>query len=189
MTEFQVGTKVGLTSKEWSWTNEPKDWQVVGDDALAWHCLPGSDFWRLTESGVVRHNGQAFVAEVEGDFTIEGQIEADLRQQYDQAGLFALADEERWLKAGAEWEGGLLVGAVHTQGSSDWSMAPGSLPVGLRMRRRQDTVDVAVKDDGGSWQMIRQLSLPGPVSVGPYSCAPAGDGFETRLSEFLLTRG
>jgi regulation of enolase protein 1 (concanavalin A-like superfamily) len=174
---------------QWSWTDAPSEWEATGPDSLTWKCLPESDFWRLTASGVIRHNGQAFVTQVDGDFTMEGRLDADLGVQYDQTGFIVLASEDRWVKAGAEWENELLIGAVHTGGYSDWSMSPGSLPVGLRIRRQGDTLEVAVRVDDGGWTMIRQLNFPGVVSVGPYSCAPVGEGFETRLSDFALRAG
>jgi len=171
---------------EWSWTREPPDWSVSGPGKLVWTCASRSDFWRRTESGEVNHNGHVYTTPVEGDFVIEGHFEADFGTRYDQVGLMALASEEIWVKAGTELERELLVGAVHTQGHSDWSFGPGSVPAGVRMERRAGTLEISWRPQGQDWRSIRQLHVDGPLVVGPYSCAPLGPGFEARLSDFRL---
>src|SRR5262245_22635730 len=113
----------------WSWLAEPASYTLDGD-SLAWRCRGGSDFWRVTESGIAKHDGQAFLAPVEGDFRLEGVVDAELGERYDQVGLFVVASEERWLKLGAERDGGLWLSAVHTRAESDWSREPlAALPV------------------------------------------------------------
>ena len=171
---------------EWRWTREPAAWTDGGPGALAWTCAPDSDFWRETHSGAVKHDGHGYVTDVNGDFAIQGSFAAQLGDRYDQLGLIAIADERHWVKTGVELDGELLLGAVHTIGRSDWSTGPGSLPVDLRLERRDGTVEISARPPGGSWRMIRQLYLDGQLAVGPYSCAPTGPGFETRVSGLVL---
>jgi regulation of enolase protein 1 (concanavalin A-like superfamily) len=160
------------------------------DESLTWRCSGGTDFWRVTESGIVKHDGQTFLVPVEGDFRLEALVEGALAERYDQVGLFVQASEERWVKLGAELDDGLWLGAVHTRGESDWSREPlAALPVRLAVERHADTIACSSEVDG-AWRMFRQLHLAGPVSVGPYSCAPVGGGFEAsaRVLRLLTSR-
>jgi regulation of enolase protein 1 (concanavalin A-like superfamily) len=176
-----------LQQMGWSWTAEPVSFAADGD-SLSWRCVGGSDFWRVTESGIAKHDGQALLVPVEGDFRVEGEVDAQLGERYDQAGLFVRASEERWLKLGAELDGGLWLSAVHTRTESDWSREPlAALPVRLAVERHADTVTCSSEVDGGGLRMFRQLHLPGTVSVGPYSCAPLGSGFDASIRGALLT--
>jgi regulation of enolase protein 1 (concanavalin A-like superfamily) len=172
-----------------SWTAEPVS-STLDDESMTWRCRGGTDFWRVTESGIVKHDGHALLVPVDGDFRLEGIVAGDLVERYDQVGLFVQATEERWIKLGAELDGGLWLSAVHTRGESDWSREPlAGLPVRLAVERHADTIACSSEVDG-SLRMFRQLHLPGPVSVGPYSCAPLGAGFEAsaRVLRLLTTR-
>ncbi len=170
----------------WSWVAEPVSVEV-GEDFLTWRCRGSSDFWRVTESGIEQHDGQAFLVEVEGDFRLEGVVDAELGERYDQVGLFVQGGEDRWLKLGAELDSGLWLSAAHTRGESDWSREPlAGLPVRLAVERHADTVACSSEVDG-SLRMFRQLHLPGPISVGPYSCSPLGRGFEASIRIAALT--
>jgi regulation of enolase protein 1 (concanavalin A-like superfamily) len=170
----------------WSWVAEPESFEDHGD-SLTWRCRGESDFWRVTESGVAKHDGQAFLVPVEGDFRLEGVVDAELAERYDQVGLFVQTSEERWLKLGAERDGGLWLSAVHTRTESDWSREPlAAVPVRLAVERHAETVTCSSEADG-SLRMFRQLHLPGAVSVGPYSCAPLGGGFDATIRSAALT--
>jgi regulation of enolase protein 1 (concanavalin A-like superfamily) len=173
-------------TRSWSWIGNAEPWDIGGPDRLRWSCSPGSDFWRLTASDIVKYDGSAYVTRIEADFAMSGRLEAKLEARYDQVGMLVSAAEDHWVKAGAEWEGELLVGAVHTRGHSDWSMGPGTLPLNLRIERRAGVLEVCARGDEDDWRVIRQLALDGPVLVGPYSCAPAGPGFQAELTAFSL---
>jgi regulation of enolase protein 1 (concanavalin A-like superfamily) len=169
----------------WRWSAEPASWVAVRD-TLAWRCRAKTDFWRVTEGQGARHDGQAYLAPVDGDFRLEGVVHAVLADRYDQAGLFVEADEQRWLKLGVELDGSPWLSAVHTSQASDWSREPiPGLPLRLAVERRDDTVTCSAHVD--DWRVFRVLHLPGPVSVGPYSCAPEGGGFEASLRDASLT--
>jgi uncharacterized protein len=159
------------------------------NESLTWRCPGRTDFWRVTHSGIQQHDGQAFLVPVEGDFRLEALVDAALAERYDQVGLFVQASEERWVKLGAELDDGLWLSAVHTRGESDWSREPlASLPVRLAVERHEATVACSSEVEG-AWRMFRQLHLPGPVSVGPYSCAPLGEGFDSSASVLRLLTG
>jgi uncharacterized protein len=169
----------------WRWVAEPAPFEAR-EDSLTWRCGAETDFWRLTEGHPPKHDGQAFVVPVEGDFRFEARFEAPLAELYDQAGIFVEASEERWLKLGVELDGDFWLSAVHTRGESDWSREPAAgLPIRLAVERRSGSVFCSAHFD--EWRVFRVLHLPGPVAVGPYSCAPRGGGFETSMRGARLT--
>jgi uncharacterized protein len=170
----------------WRWVAEPVSFGTE-DDSLTWRCAGMTDFWRLTEGHPPKHDGQAFVVPIEGDFWFEARFEATLAELYDQAGIFVEANEERWLKLGVELDGDFWLSAVHTRGESDWSREPApGLPIRVAVERRSDSVFCSVHLDG-TWRVFRVLHLPGPVAVGPYACAPRGGGFEASMRDARLT--
>jgi len=181
MTEFP------LDSGDWSWVREPGSVETRGPRIMTWRSVHDSDFWRLTAGGYVKHDGNALVTRVSGDFCVQASFDAKLETRYDQLGLVVLADESRWLKAGYELEGGeIWKGAVHTNEYSDWSCEPAALPAAVRVARNDGTIVVSSPDAQGEWRMLRQLFLDGDVAVGPYSAAPLGPGFTTRMTDFVL---
>jgi uncharacterized protein len=165
--------------RAWSWTREPAAW-TSGADALTWRCAGHSDYWRTTDGLPPVHDGCSYLTPVDADFTLELLVEGDFAERYDQAGLMVLASEERWLKAGIEVDGELWLSAVHTRGESDWSREHwGVAQARLRAVRHAGTIELFVEQHG-AWRVFRTLFFDGPVGVGPYSCAPRGDGFEAR---------
>jgi len=184
MTEHEAAL---LGREGWRWTAaEPSERSVATRDSLTWSCAADTDFWRLTQGHPSKHDGQAYLVALEGDFTFEAAFDAKLAAQFDQAGLLVERDTETWLKAGVELDGRLWLSAVHTRGDSDWSREPiDGLPLRLRVERRADTVTASALI-GDSWQAFRVLTLSGAVRVGPYACAPRGQGFETHMYDALL---
>lgn len=180
-------TQISLDADGWSWTRPPVDQSTSGPDSLSWTCGPDSDFWRLTAEGQIKHDGYAYLHELDGDFEMRGRFELDFNARFDHAGLIMIGGPERWLKVAFELEGGeILVGAVHTGSHSDWSCALSSLPGSLRVVRRRGTIEVFTLESPDRWRMIRQLYLDGPLRLGPFSAAPTGSGYEARLSDFQL---
>jgi uncharacterized protein len=176
-----MAVEAELLSRSWSWTREPTSWSL-DDGALTWRCPGRTDYWRRTEGLPPVHNGCSFLTGVAGDFELELLVEGTFADRYDQVGLMVLSTEERWLKAGIELDGELWLSAVHTRGESDWSREGWSAwQVRLRAARREGTIEVSVQNDD-EWRVFRTLYLDAPVAVGPYSCAPKGDGFEARAS-------
>lgn len=62
---------------------------------------------------------------VSSGVSIEVSFEARFERRFDQACVFVRADAAHWIKAGVELvDGTLQLGAVLTNGSSYWSLAP-----------------------------------------------------------------
>jgi regulation of enolase protein 1 (concanavalin A-like superfamily) len=180
-------TEIPLDANGWSWTREPIEVEGPTSNAMSWTCGPDSDFWRLTAGGATKHDGYAYVFEIDGDFELRARFELDFNARFDHGGLIMLAGPERWLKAAFELEGGeVLVGAVHTRSHSDWSCGLSSLPGDLRVKRERGTIEVFTLESPDRWRMIRQLYLDGPLRVGPFSAAPTGAGYGARVSDFYL---
>ncbi len=175
-----------LDREAWRWTAPPPAAPTVGGDTLDWTCAGATDFWRVTQGHPSKHDGQAYLTPARGDFVLEGTVSAPLREQFDQVGFLLEAGEERWVKFGVELDGPAWLGAVHTRGESDWSFARcDGLPLRLRALRTGPTVTLAAQV-AGAWTGFRVLHLPGPLSVGPYACAPRGPGFAATLSDGQL---
>lgn len=170
----------------WRWLVEPYACRVE-PDRLTWTCQGKTDLWRITEGVESKHDAPAFVVSVNGDFRFEATFDATLADLYDQVGILAQASEVRWLKVGVELDGRLWLSAVHTHDESDWSREPfGALPIELAVERRANSVFCSVQEEG-KWRIFRVLYLPGPIEVGPYSCAPKGGGFEAVMRSPVLT--
>lgn len=136
-----------------------------------------------------KHDAPAYVVPVSGDFRFEAAFDTALSDLYDQVGILARASEVRWVKVGVELDGRQWLSAVHTHDESDWSREPlGTSPLELTVERRADSVSCSVREQG-EWRSFRVLYLPGPIEVGPYSCAPKGDGFEAVMRSAVLSGG
>jgi len=135
-----------------------------------------------------KHDAPAFVVSVNGDFRFEATFDATFADLYDQVGILAQASELRWLKVGVELDGRLWLSAVHTHDESDWSREPfGAMPLELSVERQANSVSCSLHEEG-TWRVFRVLYLPGPIELGPYSCAPKGGGFEAVMRSAVLTR-
>jgi uncharacterized protein len=175
----------GVSGREWSWNRPPTTWDVA-DAAVMWTCPGNSDFWRKTEGVPSAHDGCSLLTRVDGDFEFELSVRGAFSGTYDQVGLMVVSSEVTWLKAGVEVDGDAWLSAVHTREESDWSRERwGSTEARLRAIRRDGTIEVFVAE-GEDWRVFRTLLLPGPVGVGPYSCAPKGEGFEASASDLKI---
>jgi regulation of enolase protein 1 (concanavalin A-like superfamily) len=180
-------TEIPLDADGWSWTREPVDVTTLTSGQLSWICGPDSDFWRVTAGGATKHDGYAYVREIDGDFEMRAQFDLELNARFDHGGLIMIGGPEKWCKAAFELEGGeVLVGAVHTRSHSDWSCNLSSLPGSLRVRRDGGTIEVFTRESPDRWRMIRQLYLDGPLQLGPFSAAPTGAGYAAHVSDFYL---
>ena len=175
-----------LFGRSWEWSREPVSWESTAG-SVAWGCPGGTDFWRKTEGVPSAHSGCALLTRVEADFSLELAVHGEFGDRYDQVGLMVVASEERWLKAGVEVDGQLWLSAVHTRDESDWSRERwGTTGARLFAVRVDGTIEVSVESDGIR-RVFRTLYLDGPVGVGPYSCAPTGDGFRASASEVRVS--
>ncbi|MPZ95098.1 MAG: DUF1349 domain-containing protein, partial [Propionibacteriales bacterium] len=96
-----------------------------------------------------------------------------------------------WVKAGVEIsDGHPQLGAVATNGYSDWSMAPVPDWVGrtvtLRASRAGDALTLRACVDDEPWRMFRVVPLDPDLAAdaGPYCCAPQHAGLQVRFHTF-----
>ncbi|MFA1538727.1 DUF1349 domain-containing protein [Actinomadura monticuli] len=170
-----------------AWLNPPVA-AVQDGSALLVTAANGSDFWRTTSYGYDRDSGHALLSPLGAEAAVEVSFVADYDHQFDQAGLLVRLDEETWIKAGVEYcDGALQLGAVVTNGASDWSSAPvpwQGREVTLRASRSGDAVTIRARAGSDPWRMIRLAPFPPGVeaAAGPYCCAPEGGGLTVRFT-------
>jgi uncharacterized protein len=173
------------------WLNEPREWQL-GPDGLAVTTDAGTDFWRETHYGFIRHTGHFFGIETEGNFTASLRVRANYEGLYDQAGIMVLVDEARWIKAGIELsDGEALLGSVLTDGRSDWATGPwrgDPADVRLRVTVANNVLRLQASADGHRWPLVRLCPFPAAAAcrVGPMCCTPQRAGLRVLFSDFAL---
>lgn len=174
------------------WLNEPERWQGDGT-TLSFTTSHGSDFWRKTHYGYVRHSGHVWLERASGDFSASVRVRASYSELYDQAGLMVLADEAHWLKCGVEFTSGRVnIAVVVTNDYSDWSILPldgdPAADVVIRVTRLGEALMVDYSLDETSFNVIRvaHLEMSDAVDVGPMACSPVGPGLDVSISEFRV---
>lgn len=173
-----------------NWLNTPLDVRADGADLLV-TTVRNSDFWRTTSYGFVRDTGHALLTSFAGGTAVEVGFVADFDELYDQAGVMVRVDPRTWLKAGIEMTDGVPhLGAVVTNGQSDWSLAPvpewAGREVTIRVSRSGDALTVRARAGRESWRTVRLAPLP-PSAVamaGPFCCSPQREGLEVRFTRF-----
>lgn len=172
---------------EFAWLNPPPVWQG-GAARLDLETGLATDFWRGTFYGFVRDSGHAWLAPVEGDFTVGVRFRGEYQALYDQAGLMLRSGEDAWIKAGIEFTDGVMhFSTVLTGPLSDWSVIP--LPqagpeteIAARITRHGDALRVQYALPGEPWRMARLAPFPaGPVRAGLTACSPERAGFRARF--------
>jgi regulation of enolase protein 1 (concanavalin A-like superfamily) len=177
---------IEFLGRTWEWSREPVAWEAA-EGSVTWRCPGRTDFWRRTEGVPSAHSGCALLTPAEADFSLELSMHGELGDRYDQVGLMVVFSEERWLKAGVELDGEPYLSAVHTRDESDWSRESWyATGASLSAVRTDGTIEVSV-ESGGTRRVFRTLYLPGPVGVGPYSCAPKGNGFPAAATEVRVS--
>ncbi|GAA3032212.1 DUF1349 domain-containing protein [Microbacterium dextranolyticum] len=178
---------------EGRWTHAPAQ-SRLDTDGLHVTAAAGSDAWRHTSYGFVHDSEHALVAPLAVGTAMEVVFSADYAEQFDQAGLFVRADDERWVKAGVEFADGVLgAGAVVTDGRSDWSIGAVpdwvSHPLRVRVSRGADALTVRGGIDGGPLRLLRVAPFPGDLAAeaGPFVCAPTRPGFEVAFTQWWRT--
>jgi regulation of enolase protein 1 (concanavalin A-like superfamily) len=188
----------GRVRVDWSvgtWSRQPPELRVDGEDLIV-RAAEGSDWWRSTYYGFVHDDGHALLAEWPARAAIEVSFDTTgLTSLYDQAGLLLRVGEDRWIKAGVELNDGVPhVGAVVTDGVSDWSLAPvpdwaGEI-VTIRASRAPDSVVLRARAGGEPWRTIRVApfaALPALAWAGPMVCGPTRDGLQVRFTGWSWT--
>ena len=177
------------------WTRVPATARLDDGDLMV-GASEGSDFWRTTHYGFVHDDGHALLGEWPADAAVEVTFDASsLTSLYDQAGLMLSAGPEQWIKSGLEVSDGVLhLGAVVTNGVSDWSLAPvpewaGQL-VTIRASRGGETGDAVTlraRTETSGWRTLRVAPFPaGAASAGPMVCAPLRGDLEVRFTRWQL---
>jgi uncharacterized protein len=183
---------------DWSagrWTREPVSSRLEGDDLVV-GAAQGSDFWRTTHYGFVHDDGHGLLAEWPADAAVEVTFDAaTLTGLYDQAGILLFVGDEQWVKAGLEVSDGVLhLGAVVTNGVSDWSMAPvqdwANQFVTIRASRSGelgDDITLRARAETSGWRTLRVAPFPAAAaSAGPMVCAPMRGDLEVRFTAWDL---
>lgn len=179
-----------MTDIAWSdgrWTHEPA---ALAEDQgdLVVTAVEGSDAWRITSYGFVHDSEHALVVPFAVDTAVEVEFTAAFSAQFDQAGAFVRVSDERWVKAGVEFaDGRPQVGAVVTDGMSDWSLAPvpewADRRILVRVSRGTDALTVRAGIVGEPLQLVRVLPFASSLAAeaGPFVCAPTRAGLAVRL--------
>lgn len=169
-----------MTEKSWSagrWTTPPVA-AVERDGDLLVTAADGSDAWRTTAYGFIHDSEHALLAAFPDGSAVEVDFTATFSEQFDQAGVFVRASEERWIKAGVEFaDGDTQVGAVVTNGVSDWSLAPvpwAGQRITVRLSRSGDAIAIRAGRTGEPFRLVRVVPFePDLVAeAGPFVCAP-----------------
>ncbi len=168
-----------------TWTNPPATTRISDEGVLYVTAIEGSDAWRHTSYGFVHNNEHALVTSFSPGTSMEVDFATPFSHQFDQAGIFIYAAEDRWIKAGIEFADGVpQIGAVVTNGKSDWSAtkAPdwGNTRVSFRVSWADDAITIRARRAHDDWQLVRLLPFTAQdgVTAGPLVCAPTRAGLE-----------
>lgn len=178
-----------------SWTHEPVSVTVDGDHIVV-EAKENSDAWRTTSYGFIHDSEHGLVAPLQNEQAVEVSFApGSLCEQFDQAGIFLVADSEHWIKAGLEFaDGELQLGAVVTWPVSDWSVAPvpewrGASTVTIRASRSGDAITVRARADDGPLRLVRLIPVPpeAELRAGPLVAAPSRAGLKVIITEWQVT--
>jgi regulation of enolase protein 1 (concanavalin A-like superfamily) len=178
-----------MRSIPWSsgrWTHQPAASQE-DQDALVVEAVEQSDFWEKTIYGFQHRTGHALLAPWDTSEAIEVSFMlTGFTGLYDQAGIMLWASETQWIKAGIEFPedingGAPSLGAVVTDGFSDWSLEP--VP-----DWSEHEVTIRARVEGEPWRMIRIARFDhARFEAGPMLCAPTRSGFQVRFTRWVAT--
>ena len=185
-----------------TWTNRPRSVREIstkdGDGtAMVVEALESSDYWEKTLYGFQHDSGHGLLAGWDTSTAVEVTVELSaLTELYDQAGLLLWSTPTQWIKAGVEITDGIPhLGAVVTDGYSDWSLAPvpewAGAVVTIRASHQNDAVIIRARVEGRPWRTIRVArfaagSVDG-VKAGPFTCAPTRCGLEVTFTRWRTT--
>ena len=158
--------------------------------------VEGSDFWRTTHYGFLHDDGHGLLVDWPEASAVETTFDtSSLTGLYDQAGLLLWVGPEQWIKTGLEVSDGVLhLGAVVTNGVSDWSLAPvadwAGEVVTIRASRsgvEGDAITLRARTAASAWRTLRVAPLDArAASAGPMLCAPLRAAFEVRFTRWAF---
>lgn len=185
-----------MTAIPWSagrWTHPPANAEESDGDLLI-TAAEGSDAWRITSYGFIHDSEHALLAPFENDSAVEIEFTAAFSQQFDQAGIFVRVSAERWIKAGVEFaDGNCQLGAVVTDGMSDWSLAPVPQWTGkrilIRLSRSGDAITLRARSQDGQLRLVRVIPFPPDLvaQAGPFVNAPSRAGLTVPIHSWRTT--
>ena len=177
-----------------TWTHTPEHEEHLDDGALLVTAKKGSDAWRHTAYGFVHDDAHALLAPLGIGEAMEVAFRAPWEGEFDQAGVYIQIDDERWVKTGVEFaDGHLGLGAVVTDGHSDWSVGYvdewHGLDITVRVSRWADALIVRARATDGEWRLVRVAPFDGDatVSAGPFLAAPTRAGLTVRFLSWTRT--
>jgi len=172
-----------------SWTHAPHS--VVEGEHLKVTASEGSDAWRRTAYGFLHDSEHALLAPLQVGEAMDVTFRAPWNGEFDQAGIFVRADAERWVKAGIEFaDGHLGLGAVVTDGHSDWSVGYVDewmdAEITVRISRWADALIVRARAEDGDWRLVRVAPFDADLtaSAGPYLAAPTRSGLTVEFTRW-----
>lgn len=178
------------------WLNEPHH-STVGENTIEFTTIPETDFWQRTHYGLQKADGQAFLTDIDDDFTFSIRCDFDYKSLFDQCGLLLWIDSDNWAKASLECgdkDGapGALGSIVTLNGFSDWASTPMiNFPQHLyfRISRRKSDFRFDYSLDGAAFIQMRIFHMNKAthhVQVGIYACSPRNSSFNARFSDIVI---
>lgn len=176
--------------RDGAWSTEPVRADLQGERLIV-EANEKSDAWQVTSYDMVHDSAHALLEPLGKSEAIEVSFILDYDQAYDQAGLMVRVDEATWIKAGVEMsDGAPQVGAVVTNGKSDWSTAPVPEWIGrevtVRASRDGDAVTIRARVEDEPWRLVRLAPLDpaADARAGLYCCAPSRAGLEVTFTRY-----
>ena len=179
---------------EFFWYNEPPRYHFK--QGLNIITGPKTDFWQNTHYGFRQDNGHCLLTKIQGNFTIETQVEFLPETKYDQCGLIARINPQNWIKCSVELEDEKVsrLGSVVTNlGYSDWAtqdIASGITLMWYRLSKRGHDFRIEYSYEGESWYQMRVTHLHGlkdHINAGIYACSPIGENFRCNFKYIELS--
>ena len=176
-----------MTAIDWStgtWLHEPPSHSILGSDLVVTTAAQ-SDFWSATGYGFTHYSGHALLIDFPPGTAMEVEFSAGWTNEFDQAGLFLHVDEEHWIKAGVELTDGVLgLGAVVTNGKSDWSVGFVTewmhARIRVRVSRSNDAIAIRARTPETPWRLVRLAPIDPDFSwqAGPLAASPSSSSLE-----------
>ncbi|GIP24312.1 DUF1349 domain-containing protein [Paenibacillus sp. J22TS3] len=176
------------------WSDTPRSY-IEKEGNLVVEASEGSDYWQKTMYDFVHDNGHSLLGPWNGEDAVEVSFHLEgFDHLYDQAGLMLWSHSGQWIKAGVEINDGVPhVGAVVTDGFSDWSLAPvpdwAGQTVTIRASRMRDAVIIRARTEQHPWQTVRVCRLAEvDWQAGPFLCAPTSGGLKVAFTRWVRTK-